>query len=162
MRTQRWSSKSCEVHRQTRSKVTGTVMIVPGQKTKHEWDCRFCKKECGTKGDFTDHLNRTHWSENKYSRLRPKKTGSHGPDQIYDCKVQNCRIDFKPNYKGLSNHYKSRKHHKVEELLDAGISAWYYRKTNKEDITATANWLARNNYITINERKRELKVLSKK
>lgn len=64
MITQRWSSKSCEVHRQTRSKVTGTVMIVPGQKTLHEWDCRFCKKECGTKGDLTDHLNRTHWSEN--------------------------------------------------------------------------------------------------
>ena len=66
MLSERWSKKSCEDNRQAIKQATGKVVIVPGQKTNHEWDCRFCKKMCGTTGDFKDHLNRTHWSENTY------------------------------------------------------------------------------------------------
>ena len=156
-RTTRWSKKSQEVNRQVRKKITGEVVIVPGQKTKHEWDCRFCKKECGTDGDFADHLNRTHWSANSYARHKKNGASSKEIVQTYDCKVKNCTVKFAKNYKGLQYHYSQNKHHKVEELLDAGISAWFYRNNNKVDCIATVNWLAKNNYVAIINKKREVK-----
>ena len=72
--TPRWSRKSAEDRRQAKKQLTGEYQIVPGQKAKHEWDCRFCKKECGADGDFADHLKKSHWSENRYARLIPKKS----------------------------------------------------------------------------------------
>ena len=43
------------------------------------------------------------------------------------------------------------RHHSVEELLDAGVSAWFYRKEREDDCRAIIDWLYKNNYIAIGE-----------
>ena len=65
----RWSKKSSKFEQDAKRKASGQSIPVPGPVPQREWNCRFCKKECGTKGDFTDHLSKTHWSENGYSRV---------------------------------------------------------------------------------------------
>ena len=72
--TNRWSKKSSQFERDQILKASGKLKPTRGQLAKREWDCRFCKKECGTLGDFKDHLYMTHWNDNKYARHIPKNS----------------------------------------------------------------------------------------
>ena len=102
-------------------------------------------------GDLTDHLNMSHWLDNKYARHIPKNSTEYEQEQKHKCKVASCQTKFRANYKGIYKHYKNPRHHSVEELLDAGVSAWFYRKYREDDCHAIANWLKEKNFVIIVE-----------
>ena len=106
-------------------------------------------------GDFKDHLNRSHWAENKYARHKPKTSRLQKEELPYNCRVKNCQTKCGKNYKELNKHYKHAKHHTVKELLDAGVSAWFFRKEREDNCFAIAAWLEKENYVTIVESKVE-------
>ena len=87
----------------------------------------------------------------KYARLEPKDRSGQTSEQRHKCRVANCTHKFVENYKGLGRHYRTPRHHSVEELLDAGVSAWFYRKEREDDCRAIIGWLYKNNYIAIGE-----------
>ena len=149
--TNRWSKKSIRGDRDFKIKKKGKCVPSPGQVAQREWDCRFCKKECGTLGDLTDHLHRSHWSDSTYARLRPKMSTRQAQEQPYKCGVPGCTLNYTANYKEIPSHYKDPRQHSVEELLDAGVSAWFYRKEREDDCRAIANWLEEKNYVIIVE-----------
>ena len=70
-------------------------------------------------------------------------------EQLYKCKVANCTYKYTKNYKGITNHYKNPRHHKVEELLDAGVSAWFYRNGREDDCRAMIDWLYTETYVAL-------------
>ena len=47
----------------------------------------------------------------------------------------------------LKRHYSQTGPHSVEELLEAGLPAWFYRGSTELVVNATLDWLIKEGYV---------------
>jgi len=68
-----------------------------GRRAEFEYDCRYCGKECGTKGVLKKHWNETHHHNRAYAK--------YNKESKYDkCLVKDCEYETKGERANLRRH----------------------------------------------------------
>lgn len=76
---------------------------------------------------------------------------------MYFCPVDGCTKKWKSSVT-LKKHYSEVGPHQVEEMLDAGLPVWFYRKNSKPMVEDTLDWLIDKGYMQHDDPKKRPKV----